>query len=209
MTGPSLPLVVGLALAVLGGCGTWGVDRPPAELGLVSRDPGPGSGSVASAAFGQVLYRYESDSNLTILLFDGPADDPTRVAVLSMFWRPRAGSTPVDRTATNVVVRYLNFDPAAGDDDALGVYAGAGFMRVYSDPAAGALDGTLFDADLRLIDRSETFTDRLGRTALAGSFEARRDDARVTTILRRLNLRVSEALGYPRLVLHPRHHDPA
>ena len=192
----------------LAGCSTWGVDRPPAELGLVSRDPGARGRAVASAAFGQVLYRYESDSNLTVLLFDGSSDDPTRVAVLSMFWRPRAGSTPVDRTATNTVVRYLDFDAAAGDDT-LGVYAGAGFMRVYSDPAAGGLDGTLFDADLRLIDRSEAFTDRLGRTALAGSFTARRDDARVTTILRRLNLRVSEALGYPRLVLHPSYPDPA
>ena len=80
-----------------------------------------------SAAFDQVLYRYESDSNLTVLLFDGPADDPTRVAVLNMFWRPRAGATPVDRTATNTIIRYLDFDPAAGDGAGLGVYSGAGF----------------------------------------------------------------------------------
>ena len=208
MIGRWLSLVVLAGLAGLGGCGVFGSERPPAELGLVSRDPGA-SGGRAVAAFGRVLYRYESDSNLTVLLFDGPSDDPTRVAVLSMFWRPRAGSTPVDRTATNTVVRYLDSNAAAGEDDTLGVYAGAGFMRVYSDPAAGELNGTLFDADLRLIDRSTRFEDRLGRAALAGSFTAQRDDARVTTILRRLNLRVSDALGYPRLVLHSPHPDPA
>ena len=71
------------------------------------------------------------------------------------------------------------------------------------------MEATLFDADLRLTDRSEAFVDRLGRTALAGSLTARRDDARVTTILRRLNLRVSEALGYPRLVRGGVGWDPA
>ena len=203
-------VILGVGLAAISGCGVSLFNQPPGELRLVSRDTGETTGN---AVFAQALYRYESDSNLTVLLYDGTADDPTRVAILSMFWRPRAGSTPVDRTATNTVIRYIDTaTPEAGDDTAgadpnaaaapagLGVYAGAGFMRVYSDPAGVELNATLFDGDLRLTDASEGFADPLGRTALAGSFTARRDDAQVTTILRRLTLRISDALGYPRLV---------
>ncbi len=197
-------VILGVGLAAASGCGVSLFNQPPGELRLVSRDSGETTGN---AVFDRALYRYESDSNLTVLLYDGTADAPTRVAILSMFWRPRAGSTPVDRTATNTVIRYIAAGPPAGPGEAadprdagLGVYAGAGFMRIYSDPAGVDLSATLFDGDLRLTDAFEGFTDSLGRTALAGSFTARRDDAQVTTILRRLTLRISEALGYPRLV---------
>lgn len=173
----------------------------------------------------QAIYRYDDDNTVTVLLIRGSRDHPDHVATLRMFWKARAGSTPIDRTATNALVRYFEFRDAPGDtpapgntpDDSaaneieddrgtVGVYAGAGFMRLHDDPTLGRVTGSLWDADLRLTDRSETYTDRLGRAVLAGSFTADRDDAAVTTMLRDLNQRIEQRLGYPRLVrVEPTH----
>lgn len=155
----------------------------------------------------RAIYRYEDDNSVTVLLLSGPRDQPDHIATLRMFWKPRAGSTPIDRTATNALVRYFEFRAPAEDrdepGDTVGVYAGAGFMRLHDDPTLGRVTGTLWDADLRLTDRSETFADRLGRAVLSGSFTADRDDAAVTTMLRDLNQRLEQGLGYPRLVEGP------
>ncbi|MEM6757657.1 MAG: hypothetical protein AAF586_10860, partial [Planctomycetota bacterium] len=108
--------------------------------------------------------------------------------------------TPVDRTATNTAIRCLAFRDTPDQRDAVGVYGGAGFMRLHSDPALGRITGTLLESDVRLVDRSQGFVDGWGRAAVSGTFTADRDDAAVTTILRGLHPRLEERLGYPRLV---------
>ena len=117
-----------------------------------------------------------------------------------MLWKARAGLTPIDRTATNTVVRFFDFRDTPEEPRSLGLYAGAGFMWLQDDPAGGQVGGTLWDSDVRLSDRSADFTDRLGRAVMTGSFSARRDDAGVTGAVLELNRLVSERLGYPRLV---------
>lgn len=148
----------------------------------------------------QAIYRLDDLNTLTVLLVQGPEEAPQRVIELRMFWKARAGLTPVDRTATNSVVRYFEFRDDIAEPKSLGLYAGAGFLRLQDDPASGRVEGTLWDSDLRLSDRSARFTDRIGRGVLAGSFSARRDDAGVTRVMHTLNQLVTERLGYPRLV---------
>lgn len=183
---------------------TIGCSRPlidgDAQLQIASRDVAEREGLTVSGEFTQAFYRFEDQNTVTVLLIQGPADAPQRVAALEMFWKPRAGLTPIDRSATNALVRFFEFRDTESEPNTVGVYAGAGFMRLHDNPTVGTVDGNLWDADLRLTDRSEAYTDRLGRAVLAGSFTAQRNDAMVTTILRELNQQIEERLGYPRLV---------
>ena len=82
----------------------------------------------------------------------------------------------------------------------VGVYSGAGFLYLDDTPGSSQLTGSLWQADILLADRSDRFKDLLGQSTLRGSFTARRDDARVGDLLRQLNVKVSDRLGYPRLV---------
>lgn len=187
-------------LVVVAGC-----SRPLLETGsalqITSRDRTDGARLNLDNEFTEAIYRYENPNSVTLLLLQGPRGAPQRVLEVRMFWVAKAGATPIDRTATNTLVRLLEFRDSPDEPDALGLYAGAGFMRLHNDPTLDRVGATLWDADLRLTDRSEAFTDRLGRSIVSGSFQARRDDARVTTVLRDLNQRVTDRLGYPRLVM--------
>lgn len=184
---------------------SWiGCSRPlvdgDAQLQIASRDTAGRQGDKQSGEFTQAYYRFTDQNTVTVVLVQGPDEAPERVASLEMFWKARAGLTPIDRTATNALVRFYEFRDTAAEPNTVGVYAGAGFMRLHDNPSVGTIDGNLWDADLRLTDRSVDFTDRLGRAVFAGSFTAQRDDARVTSILRELNQQLEERLGYPRLV---------
>ncbi|MEM8739647.1 MAG: hypothetical protein AAGG38_14385 [Planctomycetota bacterium] len=188
-----------LVLVLVAGCGrpffSGGLD-----LQLTSRDRADGPALELGGSFTRAVYRVEDKNTVTVVLVQGRAEDPQRIATMRMFWRPVAGRTPIDRTATNALVRYYEFRDSPEERDTLGLYAGGGFMRLDSDPNLNRVTGTLWDADLRLTDRSEAFVDRLGRAVLAGRFTAGRDDAGVTELLHRLNQQVEERLGYPRLV---------
>ncbi|MEO1237357.1 MAG: hypothetical protein AAFX76_11270 [Planctomycetota bacterium] len=173
------------------------------ELQLISRDQPDGAPVELANRFSRAIYRFEDANTVTVLLWQGNLDDPQRVATIRMFWQPRAGLTPIDRTSTNALVRFYEFRDSPEERDTLGVYAGGGFMRLSGSPELASVSGSLWDADLRLTDRSEAFTDRLGRAVFRGRFEATRDDAAVTTALRELNQHVEQRLGYPRLVSRP------
>jgi hypothetical protein len=170
------------------------------ELTIASRDRGKDGTFEIAGLFDRAIYSIEDRNRLTVVLIDGPAEEPRRVALVTMLWRARAGLTPIDRTATNASVRFLDLPDDGAEPRALGLYAGGGFLRLHDDPTTGQLDGTLRQFDLRLTDRSENYVDRLGRAVLAGRFTARRDDAAVAVILRGLNQNVTDRLGYPRLV---------
>lgn len=197
------PMFAAVAFALLL-VGFTGCTRPlvdgDAELQISSRDAVDRPGQTVAGAFTRAYYRFEDRNTVTVLLIQGPDEAPRRVAALEMFWKARAGLTPIDRTATNALVRFFEFRDTQDEPNTVGIYAGAGFMRLHDDPLLGTVDGNLWDADLRLTDRSEIYTDRLGRAVLAGSFTAQRNDARVTKILRELNQMIEQRLGYPRLV---------
>jgi hypothetical protein len=145
--------------------------------------------------FDIALYRFDQDNALTAVLLQGSADQPTQAVTIRMFWRPRAGSTPLDRTATNATIQYAVF---TGEN--VGVYSGAGFLYPQNTPGNDSLTAAIWQAILRPADQSLGYEDPLGKATVKGKFTVRRDDIAVEQLLRKLNVHISERLGYPRLV---------
>ena len=153
--------------------------------------------------FNSAYYVFDSTESITVILIEGPEDNPTQAAVIRMLWQPKAGLTPVNPDATNATIQYIIFANRRTDEGffkEVGVYSGAGFLHLGSKPGDTRLNASLWQADLLLADRSDRFKDLLGQSTLRGSFTADRDSIKVQQLLKRLNLQVSDRLGYPRLV---------
>lgn len=148
------------------------------------------------AGFDEVLYRHDTDSTMQVVLFDGPANSPTRAMVIRFFWRPVATRTPLDPSATNATMHYAEFE--AGDE--LGIYSGAGFVYLNSKPGKSKLAAEIRESIVRLTDSTQGFSDRVIEGRLTGQFVARRDDDRVFSVLHRFNAAIYDRLGYPSLV---------
>ncbi len=154
--------------------------------------------------FRAAYYADTDPNNITFVLIDGDENQPTQAVVIRLFWRPRAGRTPLQKTATNCTISYLVFAPDPDNDrrnpGQVGVYTGAGFLMPASAPGPAQLVADMWDASLRLDTRSDRFADLLGQATLTGSFEARRDPAKVDALLQQLNRALTDRLGFPRLV---------
>lgn len=153
--------------------------------------------------FNSAYYIFDSTESVTVILIEGPEDNPTQAAAIRMMWQPKAGLTPVNPDATNATIQYIVFANRRTDEGfykEVGVYSGAGFLHLDSEPGDARLTASLWQADLLLADRSDRFKDLLGQSTLRGSFTAQRDSVKVQQLLKRLNLKVSDRLGYPRLV---------
>lgn len=155
---------------------------------------------IKAGGFDHGIYSMEGRSALTVLLTDGPIDNPNRALIVRMFWRPKAAATPLDETATNATVQYIVFHHDAGSGGAVGIYSGGGFLYPESDAGSPVLQANLWQATLTLAEKSEQFQDTLGASILSGRFSARRDDEGIIDAIRRVNIAVSEALGVPRFV---------
>ena len=179
-------------LCAVAGCG--GRSGSGTSLSVVSLDETPVR---LASDFQTAIYRSRDANTATVLLSNLSLDDllagrlaDGQVICLDMHWRPKAGSTPVDRTATNCTVRQVIF---AGE--ALGVYDGAGFLAPSSKIGDRTFAGSLSGATIRLIRSSDGFADRLGRAEVSGTLSARRDDAAVNQIAVRLNTEATRRRG--------------
>ena len=144
------------------------------------------------------LYAFDGKNRLTVLLYDGPIDNPTQAVTIRMFWRPHAGRTSLSGAATNATVNYVIF---AGDDSSsVGIYSGAGFLHPKSRLGKAKLAATLRNATLNLAESDSAFVDLLGQAVLEGKFTARLDSAGLEQALRQLRTNVRQRLGYPRMV---------
>ncbi|MEM1355727.1 MAG: hypothetical protein AAGC44_10270 [Planctomycetota bacterium] len=191
-------LALVLALLLLPGCGSLLVQN--SALSVVSRDD---TTLRLQGDFDRAYYTYNEPNAVTIVLIEGPEDEPIQAAAIRMLWKPSAGLTPINPDSTNATIQYVVFAnrrTEQGFFQEVGVYSGAGYLYLDDEPGSSQLTGSLWQADILLADRSGYFKDLLGQSTLRGSFTARRDDARVGDLLRLLNNRVSDRLGYPRLV---------
>lgn len=186
-------VVAGLALSVIGCRNTGG--------GRLSIRSSADQLTVLRGGFERGIYSFDGKNTATFVLLDGPTDNPTQAVTIRLFWTPRAGRTPIDRTATNATIHYLIFTP--GDTAEAGVYSGAGFVYPSENPGGRTIEASVWESNLLLTDRSEAFNDLLGQAVLKGAFAARRDDLGVQETLRRLDNMVRERLGYPRFVEAP------
>lgn len=154
--------------------------------------------TVLRGGFSTGIYRYDDLNHFTVILLDGPIENPTQAVTIRMMWAPRAGRTPIDGTATNATIHYMIFTGA--DKSQAGIYSGAGYIFPTSEREADKLEAGVWQANLRLTDRSPGFEDLLGQAAVKGGLTARRDDAAVEETLRKLNVLIRQKVGYPRLV---------
>lgn len=103
------------------------------------------------------------------------------VVHIHLFLVPKAGSTPIDKTACNATVRYFVLSRGA-----VGLYAGGGFVQPDERPGSSLLSGDVRDVTARLVRAGPGFQDRLGIARLTGSFGAKQDSAASEGIARRL-----------------------
>ncbi|MEM7576479.1 MAG: hypothetical protein AAF328_03300 [Planctomycetota bacterium] len=206
-----------LLLAILGlsACSVPGLPGSPNGLtvrGQLETDAGTAAPVTLRGDFDTAYYRHADDNTVTFVLLEGPEAHPTQAAIVRLFWRPRAGRTPLEETATNCTITYLVFaDDPEGDQrnpGQLGLYSGAGFLHLGGSPGPSDLSADMWDAALNLETRSGRFVDLLGEATLTGSFQARRDPAKVASLLADLNQRIYTRLGFPRMVAVPASADP-
>lgn len=203
---PRVGRLVTLALLslMLTGCG--GLRPGPAgDLSIQSaREPD----RTLPAEFDTRLYSFDDPDSMTIVLVQGPPDAPEQAMTIRLFWRPSPGLTPLTREATNAMVRYIRFEPGqAGErgQPLVRVYSGAGFLWPRTSPGSSVLRAGMREATLRLIDVTdgEAGEASIIEATLTGRLRARRDDEATRRTLRTLQVAVSDALRYPRLVSRP------
>lgn len=159
-----------------------------------------------TGGFKRGIYRFEDANHATVVLLEGDMNNPTQAVTIRVFWSPTPGATPIDPNATNATLQYIIFTPPSPAADKsrpagmVGIYSGAGFVFPRNELGEGTLDCGVWESNLRLADSTRGFNDLLGQAVARGDFTARRDDAAVGDMLRRLNVLVRDKLGYPRLV---------
>ncbi|MEM1445415.1 MAG: hypothetical protein AAGF84_05120 [Planctomycetota bacterium] len=194
----------------LGACSLPGLPGSPNGLtvrGQLENDTGYAAPVALRGDFDTAYYRHTDDNTVVFVLLDGPEANPKQAAIVRMFWRPRAGRTPLEEAATNCTITYLVFaDDPEGDQrnpGQLGLYSGAGFLHLDGSPGPSDLSADMWEAALNLETRSDRFVDLLGEATLTGSFRARRDPGKVAALLADLNQRIYDRLGFPRMVATP------
>lgn len=168
----TLPFIL-LALASVAGCrgGLGGGGRLTAE----SLGPGraaldvPVTCAVHRSPDAVTTFAVLTDQDEDAIVADTWTDG--QVLEVEVLWRPRAGATPMDATATNVRLRHV-----VRAQGRTGVYEGAGFAMPGSDPGADRLKLDLRDSTLRLTHADPGFRDLLTPARITGGIGARRDD---------------------------------
>lgn len=133
--------------------------------------------------FNQSYYFLDRDRNLHFVMrsqtMDAVSATPIdQVVTVRVFWRPRGGVTTLNATALNATFRYLIMTPQS-----LGMYEGAGFVRLSSKDGARKFEARFIDGDMRLTQASANFNDTLGRARVRGYFSALYNDARAFDML--------------------------
>ncbi len=143
------------------------------------------------------IYTVIDGNTATIILYDGPAENPSQAVTIRMFWNPQSGRTPIDPSATNATIQYVIF----GDDGKqMGIYSGAGFFYPNTELGSDRLNGSVWQSSLRISDKTDGFTDTIGQARMEGKISVDRDDLGIDAAIHRLNVQVRERLGRTRLV---------
>lgn len=106
---------------------------------------------------------------------------------IHLFAIPKAGKTPIDRTASTATVRTLVL--AEGH---IGVYGGGGFMMPSGKPGGRSFGGSISGASIRLTGSTPGFEDRIGAGEFSASVAAPLDQ----TTARRIAARLEELIRF-------------
>jgi len=193
-------LVLGSGAAVCAaGCSIGPFGRPGATLRAESLGEDP---VFLKRDYAYAVYARLGSTETSFFLTDIPMEDlltgnvsTGMVVHLDLLWQPSAGNTPMDRSATNVSVRYIVFA-----DGEVGIYGGAGFAMPRGKLGKGKMSLSLRDASLTLLDSTGGFIDLLSPARLTGTVTAGLNKKRARQMSYALNQIVTNALGYTRLV---------
>ena len=89
--------------------------------------------------------------------------EQAQVIHMQLMWIPRAGRTPVNNQATNVVIRYVVL---VGEE--AGVYGGGGFAWPQGSPGDKGLALNVTGSSIALLDATDGFKDLLSPAELRG-----------------------------------------
>jgi hypothetical protein len=133
--------------------------------------------------FTESYYYYDRDHTLYFILRSKSVDPETKklveqIATFRIFWHPIGGKTSLNPTSLNATYRYVLMTP-----DSVGMYEGAGFVRLSGKDGKKHLKARLMQGDLRLTEASANFVDTLGRCQIHGSFTATYDDVTAMDML--------------------------
>jgi hypothetical protein len=187
---PASWIAAALVVVLLAGCAGTG--------GALTAKSFSYPGKSLTGTFDRGFYQYEGDNHVTMVLLQGPEEKPVMAAVVRMMWMPTPGHTPSSSNATNATVNLIVLP--GGPSDQVGVYSGAGFLFPDGTPGDTNLSASLWDADLRLSDRSAGFSDLLGLAQMTGKVSATLDAGVTASLLHKLDVLVRERLAYPHLV---------
>lgn len=173
--------------------------RPSGSLRAVSLGNDP---VYLPAEYVTAVYGDHDSAETSFILADVPVAqllsgevDCANIVHLDLLWSPEPGATPMDRSATNVSIRYIVFA-----DGEVGVYGGAGFALPHGKTGRQRLTLSLRDASMTLLDSSDGFVDLLSPARLDGKFTADLDDFRTKQIQYAVSQLVTDALGHTRIV---------
>ncbi len=160
-------LLCGVMLA--GGCAAY---RP------LQIEPIAKKGAVIQPKFGDAYYRYDEDGTMYVVARSTTVDKVTgqsvdQIFTARIFWRPVGGKTSMNKTSLNATYRYVLMSP-----NAVGVYEGAGFVRLWGKKGSKTIEARVMDGDLRLTEASVTFNDTIGRARMRGRILAKNDEAK-------------------------------
>jgi hypothetical protein len=196
----SQPLFGILLLLCLGGCAGAGKATGSLRAESLNDDP-----VVLNAQYTAVVYARDDDDTISFFLSEIPVEDllagdisEGQVMHIELLWRPKAGSTPMDSSATNASIRHIIM--AGGE---LGVYGGAGFALPQGQPGGDRMRISLRDATIRLLESTDGFADPLTPARMTGSFTARHDPQLVRKLHWAISQVVTNALGRSRFVARP------
>ncbi len=169
-----LILFLFLAAALAGGCASY---RP------LQIEPAVKKEAIVAPHFTESYYYFDREHTLYFVMrsrtFDKVAGKTVeQFASIRVFWRPVGGRTTMDHTALNATYRYVLMTA-----DSVGMYEGAGFVRLWGKDGVHKMYARLMDGDLRLTEASAKFVDTLGRSRVRGNFHATFDDAKALDML--------------------------
>ncbi len=133
-------------------------------------------------------YRLEPDGRIHAVGRAVQEDDQGTTSqhlCIRIFWQPKPGKTPADRTTTDALLRYV-----IATDTGVAVYTGTGFAYPTKSPDGG-LRIALESGRLRLQSRSGDLDDLFGNTQITGHLAARNDPATAATLIREAELRAA------------------
>ncbi|MFO0873753.1 MAG: hypothetical protein U0575_07240 [Phycisphaerales bacterium] len=184
-----------LALPLAGGCAST-TGEGQVELRAAGRETATLRGDFVAAAFSigpAATAIYLSDVPVEKLI-DGTAAT-AQVVHMELFWKPRAGYTPLEDDSTNASVRYIVLV-----DGEVGVYGGAGMLHIHGSLDKQRTRFTLVDASMSLIDSTQGFHDRLSPAQFDADVVAVKSPEQAMRIRQAVSQRVTNAFGETRIV---------